>query len=345
MRFLLFALALLPVAVPVHGPAADPLGLVLPTENDAIFSDDPSQFYMYTNRTFEGVSSQPWSGGTYGYSRNKRRTDIGIVYTRFHEGIDIRPVRRDESGEPLDDVRSIADGTVVYVNATPSRSNYGRYIVVHHDWGHGPFFSLYAHLARPYVEAGQRVRAGTPLARMGYTGAGLDRTRAHVHVELAMILSDRFQRWYEHHFTSENHHGIFNGFNLIGIDIAALFQAHRRRPSLSIPEFLARHEEVHYRVAVPAHGNMDFFRRYPWVLRDADRVSRPTSWEFAFAATGVPLEVRPGNRQLSYPTVTWVKEAGTDHAHLTSGKISGTGDSVQLTPRGSRFVQLISDSF
>ena len=33
------------------------MGLVLPTDNDAIFSSDPSQFYMYTDRNFEGVVS------------------------------------------------------------------------------------------------------------------------------------------------------------------------------------------------------------------------------------------------------------------------------------------------
>lgn len=32
---------------------SEPLGLVLPTDNDAIFSD-PSKFYMYTDRNFEG---------------------------------------------------------------------------------------------------------------------------------------------------------------------------------------------------------------------------------------------------------------------------------------------------
>ncbi len=117
-----------------------PLGLVLPTDNDAIFSPDPSGFYMYTDRNFEGVLTKPWSGGGYGFTRDQKRTAAGIILTRLHEGVDIRPVKRDAAGEPLDEVRSIADGTVVYVNGSASRSNYGRYIVVHHDWGDGPFF-------------------------------------------------------------------------------------------------------------------------------------------------------------------------------------------------------------
>lgn len=337
---LLALFALLPLSA-----QAGPLGLVLATDNDAIFSADPSQFYMYTDRNFEGVRSKPWQGGTYGFSRNQKRTSAGIVFTRFHEGVDIRPVRRDSSGNPLDEIRSIADGTVVYVNDTSSTSNYGKYVVVHHDWGEGPFFSLYAHLSSATAVAGQRVRAGETIAKMGYTGAGLNRERAHLHLELCLLLSDHFQRWYERHFTSTNHHGIFNGINLIGIDIAELYKAHRANPNLSVAQFLASSEEVHYRVLVPKSGALEFLRRYPWLGRDLDSVRKPRSWEFAFASTGVPLEVRPSSQSLSYPTVTYVKPGGTDHSDLTSGRITGTGNSAQLTPSGSRYMQLLTDSF
>ncbi|MDF1826065.1 MAG: M23 family metallopeptidase [Verrucomicrobiales bacterium] len=324
---------------------AGPLGLVLPTDNDAIFSNDPSQFYMYTDRNFEGVQSKPWQGGTYGFSRNQRRTSIGVVYTRFHEGVDIRPVKRDNSGNPLDEVRSIANGTVVYVNPTSSTSNYGKYVVVHHDWGDGPFFSLYAHLSLPVAVAGQQVRAGDTIAKMGYTGAGLNRERAHVHVELCMILSNQYQRWYDRHFTSANHHGIFNGINMIGMDIATLFKAHRANPALSVPEFLANYSEIHYKVLVPKSGQLEFLRRYPWLGRDLNSVRNPKSWEFAFAASGVPLEIRPSSQSLSYPVVTYVKPTQTDHSYLTNGRVSGSGSTGKLTPSGSRYVQLISDSF
>lgn len=324
---------------------AGPLGLVLPTDNRAIFSDDPSQFYMYTDRNFEGVVSKPWSGGTYGFSRNQKRTSAGIVMTRLHEGIDIRPVRRDASGSPLDEVRSMAQGTVVYVTASATTSNYGRYIVVHHDWGHGPFFSLYAHLASASVAPGNQVAAGETIGMMGYTGAGINRERAHVHVELNFILSDRFLGWYERHFTTKNHHGIYNGFNLAGMDIAALLKAHRANPAITIPEFLANHEEVHYRVLVPKRGELDVLRRYPWLGRDLDRVRDPRSWELAFAATGIPLEIRPSDRQITQPLVTYVKPTNGNHSDFTVGRLTGTGTSATLTPSGTRYIQLITDSF
>lgn len=324
---------------------AGPLGLVLPTDNDAIFSNDPSKFYMYTDRNFEGVQSQPWEGGTYGFSRNPRRTGIGLVYTRIHEGIDIRPVRRDDSGEPLDDIYSISQGTVVYVCDSATLSNYGRYIVVHHDWGYGPFFSLYAHLHSCDVKQGQRVAAGQKIARMGYTGAGINRTRAHVHVELCMLLSDQFQKWYDSHFTSKNHHGIFNGFNLTGMDIASLLKAHRANPNITIDQFNSQNVETYYKVLVPKTGQLDFLRRYPYLGREMEKVSRAKSYEFAFAATGVPLSITPSERELSHPAVTYVKPSGTDHSYQTVGRITGTGSSATLTPSGSRYIQLISDSF
>ena len=39
--------------------------------------------------------------------------------------------------------------------------------------------------------------------------------------------------------------------HLTGLDIAALLKAHRANPAITIPEFLANHAEVHYRVLVP----------------------------------------------------------------------------------------------
>ncbi|MEM7699441.1 MAG: M23 family metallopeptidase [Verrucomicrobiota bacterium] len=346
-RYLPIATALLfctPLLLSLRGQAA-PLGLVLPTANEAIFSTDQSRFYMYTDRNFEGRLSKPWQGGTYGFSRNQRRTSIGIVYTRFHEGIDIRPLRRDSQGRPLDKIRSIADGTVVYINADSTASNYGRYLVVHHDWGHGPFYSLYAHLYAAETTVGKRVKAGEIIAEMGYTGRGINRERAHVHVELNFLMSDRFARWHNQHFTSPNHHGNYNGLNMYGIDIANLLKIHRANPMISIPEFLINHEEVHYRVTVPRTSIPPFLQRYPWLGRDMDRAKSAQSWEFGFAATGVPLEIRPSARAARAPYVSYIKPSATDHSYLTNGRITGTGSNGTLTAGGSRAIQLISDTF
>src|SRR6266480_7877073 len=84
------------------------LDLVLPTDNNALFSGDGPAFYQYIERNYKGVKSTPWEGGQYGFVRDPIATSAGIVYSRFHEGIDIRALRRDAHGEPLDEVHAIA---------------------------------------------------------------------------------------------------------------------------------------------------------------------------------------------------------------------------------------------
>src|SRR6266702_8321598 len=106
--------------------------LVLPTDNDALFSEGGPAFYQYIERNYKGLKSTPWEGGQYGFVRDPVETSAGIVYRRFHEGIDIRPLQRDARGEPLDEVRAIAAGKVLYVNLVPAHSNYGKYIIIEH---------------------------------------------------------------------------------------------------------------------------------------------------------------------------------------------------------------------
>ncbi len=321
--------------------ASAQLELKLPTKNDKIFSDDPSQFYMYTYRTFEGASSRPWSAGRYGFVRNQKRTDAGIVFTKFHEGVDIRPVDRDASGNPLDVVSSILPGTVVYTSNSALASSYGKYVVVVHDQGHGPFFSLYAHLSSVSAKSGQKVKAGSPLGIMGYTGAGINRERSHVHLELTILLSDRFQKWYDLHFTSRNLHGIYNGFNLTGMDVAGLFHAHKANPGITLPEFVSR-VEAYFKVAVPNRGQLEIVKRYPWLLKPG---SGNNSWEITFSSEGLPTAVVPSGKSVTYPAVTWVKPTNTNHSYHTRDRIIGSGSSAKLSPSGSRYIQLITGDF
>ncbi|MCB1066405.1 MAG: M23 family metallopeptidase [Verrucomicrobiae bacterium] len=339
IAFLLGLLASAPVPA-----SAGPLGLVLPTENDAIFSDDPSKFYMYTYRNFEGVSSAPWSGGRYGLTRDQKRTDQGILFTKFHEGIDIRPVKRDSANEPLDDVFAIADGKVVYVNASPSKSSYGNYVVIEHNWGEGPFYSLYAHLKATLVQAGQPIKARQRLGRLGYTGAGINRERAHVHVELAMMLSTEFQTWYNLHFTSKNEHGNFNGYNLAGLDIASLFHSHRDNPQISIAQFVAA-DTPYYKVVVPNRGTPEMLKRYSWLGKDMDQASANPSWEFTFNHVGVPLAIAPSKQSVTNPAVSWVHDSKVNHAYNTIARLSGTGSKATLSGSGSRYIQLVTGGF
>src|SRR5881275_2723398 len=206
--------------------------LGLPTDNDALFSGGGAAFYQYIERNYNGVKSTPWEGGKYGFVRDPTDTAGGVVYTRFHEGIDIRSLHRDENGEPLDEVRAISDGKVVHTNLVPGYSNYGKYIVIEHRWDGSSYYSLYGHLSSITVKPGQEVRKGDQIAVMGYTGVGLNQARAHLHLELNLMLSHQFQAWHQAFVKNDpNHNGIYNGINLTGIDFARLYLTLRKNPS------------------------------------------------------------------------------------------------------------------
>lgn len=318
----------------------EPLNLVLPTENDAIFRGDGPEFYQYIERDYKGEKSTPWEGGQYGFVRNPIETAAGIVYTRFHEGIDIRPLQRDASGEPLDTVHAIAAGVVVHTNPVPGFSNYGKYVVVEHRWDGCNYYSLYGHLSAITVRAGQRVQQRDQLGVMGHTGEGLNQARAHVHLELNLMLSRQFEAWHDTLFKNDpNHHGLYNGINLMGIDIARLYLALRKRPSLTIPDFLAQ-EETFYRVTIPASKHFDLLKFYPWLLVQKAE-GAPVSWEVSFNRAGVPLKIAPSAKPVSEPQLSYVKKSSIDPSNLTRDQVTGHGESAHLTDSGKRLMRLL----
>jgi Peptidase family M23 len=314
--------------------------LVLPTDNDALFSGNGSGFYQYVERDFKGVKSTPWEGGQYGFVRDPVETSAGTVYTRFHEGIDIKPLQRDARDEPLDEVRAIADGKVVHTNVVPGYSNYGKYIVIEHRWGNSNYFSLYGHLSSIAVQPGESVRRGQRIAVMGYTGVGLNQERAHLHLELDLMFSHRFEAWHDAFFKNDpNHNGIYNGINLAGLDIARLYLALRKNPSLTIPEFL-NEEETFYKVTVPKSSHFELPRLYPWMLAGGSR-NEKSSWEVSFARSGLPLKIEASAKHVTQPELSYVKTSPIDYSYLTRDEITGRGQGAHLTEYGRRLMQLL----
>jgi hypothetical protein len=317
----------------------DTLDLVLPTDNDALFSGDGAAFYQYVERNYKGEKSTPWEGGQYGFVRDPTDTAGGTIYTRFHEGIDIRPVHRDANGEPLDEVRTIANGKVVHANLVPGYSNYGKYIVIEHRWDGSSYYSLYGHLSSIRVHPGDSVKRGQPIAIMGYTGVGINRERAHLHLELDLMFSHQFEAWHDAFFRNDpNHNGIYNGLNLAGLDIARLYLALRKNPSLTIPEFLSG-EETFYKVTLPKSRHFDLPKIYPWML--AGSRNQQASWEVSFASSFVPLKIEPSNRHITQPELRYVKKSSINYSYLTRDIVSGHGAAAQLTAYGAQLMRLL----
>ena len=311
----------------------------LPTDNDALFHGGGPEFYQYIERDFHGEKSTPWEGGRYGFVRNPVPTVQGLIYTRFHEGIDIRCLHRDARGEPLDDVRAIADGRVVHSNQVPGYSNYGRYIVIEHVWDGSPYYSLYGHLSEIVVNVGQRVNRGERIARMGYSGEGLNQARAHLHLEMNLMFNRNFESWHDRFFRDPNHNGIYNGINLAGLDIARFFFEHEKRPGLTVPEFLAE-EETFYKVAVPESSHFDLRKFYPWMVKNVSANAK--SWEVSFARSGVPLQIQARSEPVAQPTLTYVKKTTINCAYLTRGELAGIGEHAHLSENGIRQMQLLT---
>src|SRR4030095_5481641 len=314
--------------------------LVLPTDNDALFSGGGAAFYQYIERNYKGVKSTPWEGGRYGFVRDPTDTAGGVVYTRFHEGIDIRPLYRDAHGEPLDEVRAIADGKVEHANLVSGYSNYGKYIVIEHRWGDSNYYSLYGHLSSIAVQPGDAVKRGQRIGVMGYTGTGLNRERAHLHLELNLRLSHQFEAWYSTFFRNDpNHNGIYNGMNLIGLDIARLYLALKKTPLLTIPEFLSR-EETFYKVTLPKSRHFELPKLYQWMLTTGSR-NEKSAWDVSFAQSGVPLRIESSDKNVTQPELSYAKKNSVDYSYMTREIISGHGASAHLTDYGRQLMRLL----
>jgi murein DD-endopeptidase MepM/ murein hydrolase activator NlpD len=314
--------------------------LVLPTDNDALFSGGGAAFYQYIERNYKGVKSTPWEGGQYGFVRDPTDTAGGVVYTRFHEGIDIRPLHRDAHGEPLDEVRAIADGKVAHANLVSGYSNYGKYIVIEHRWGDSNYYSLYGHLSSIAVQPGDAVKRGQRIGVMGYTGTGLNRERAHLHLELNLMLSHQFEAWYNTFFRNDpNHNGIYNGMNLIGLDIARLYLALKKNPSLTIPELLSR-EETFYKVTLPKSRHFELPKLYQWMLTTGSR-NEKSAWDVSFAQSGVPLRIESSDKNVTQPELSYAKKNSVDYSYMTRDIISGHGASAHLTDYGRQLMRLL----
>src|ERR1041384_8338100 len=129
----------------------------LPTANRALFEKGGEE------RFFVGTVGKPWTSGCFGCVRSES--------WQMHEGLDIRCLQRDKRGEPTDPVMTTADGTVAYINAKPSLSNFGNYIILRHSVDGLEIYSTYAHLReiRRDLKVGSSVKSGENIGIMGHT--------------------------------------------------------------------------------------------------------------------------------------------------------------------------------
>lgn len=327
-------------------PAREPLDLRFPTENDNLFRDK-SAFYATLDRAqIPGLREYAWEGSQYGYVRNPARGSRGMIFSRPHEGLDIKPLHFDAGGEPTDTVRAISDGRVVYANRGRGNSSYGQYVVVEHAWDGAPVYSLYAHLERVDVSASDSVAAGDPLGRLGYTGRGTAKHRAHVHLEVNLLLNQYFQAFFDRFYGSHNSHGIYFGRNIAGLDVETLYRAHRADPTFSFTDFVRR-RPIAYRMAIPGEVPLDLLDRYPWLADDgvtnAD-TAEAGSWVVGFTQEGVPVEITRQPKEITAPEVAWVAPRVERDRLSTNGMLARGDSTYHLTRNGKASAALLATS-
>ncbi len=320
---------------------AEPL-IDFPTDNRNLLAGHPEEFFMYVNRDFENEKSKPWQGGQYGFVRGPVREAGQVVYIQMHEGVDIAPMHRDPAGNPLDEVRAAATGQVVHASKLAGASNYGRYVVIEHNWDGCAYYTLYAHLSQILVEPGQAVRQGQVIGIMGFTGAGIDKERAHTHFEVCLMMSKDFESWQKYNFPADpNPHGLYNGLNLYGIDPAGLLLAAASNPSLHISDYIATLPPA-FSVTINNSPGFELPRNYPWMVPRGSPAT-PPAWTVTFSRHAVPLKIVPAAQAVAQPTVTWVKDTGgVPLRHATRGLVTGTPSAPKLTDSGLRLVNLLS---
>lgn len=327
-------------------PGRAPLDLRFPTANDALFRDE-SAFYAALDRTtIPGLRTAGWEGGQYGFVRSPARTSGGLILSQLHEGLDIRPLQRDRQGEPLDTVMAVAEGVVAYVNRGAGSSSYGRYVVVRHRWDESPVYSLYAHLSSVGVAEGDSVGVGAPLGVLGYTGRGTARHRAHVHLEIGLLLNEHFQRWFDAYYGSRNFHGLFFGKNIAGVNAAGLYRSLRQDAGLSFAEFVRR-QPVAYRIAIPGERPLDVLERYPWLAAEGAAPSDTAAagaWVVSFTREGVPVRIARRPQPVDAPEVVYVAPAVQRGYLSTAGRLARGTDDYHLTREGRAYAALLATS-
>ena len=285
MRFFAFIPLLMGLSAVVSAQIPGPI--VWPTPNTAFMEGkDVSTFIQPT------VSGRV-SSGLYGCVRNSGY--------RFHEGMDLFPIFRTPDGEADEPIYAIMKGVVVCANSVASRSGYGKYVVIEHPEADLDVYTLYAHLASvdPAMVVGAEVEAGTVVGQHGRSANSvIPKSRAHLHFEIGVRLSDGFDGWYkEQDYENPNYFGIWNGMNLSGVDPLAFYMDVRSNRFTTFQDYFSKLTRA---VTVRVHTSKipDYAQRYPELLgRPLDLESTVVAWDVTFTQYGTPIELKPWYRE------------------------------------------------
>lgn len=230
--------------------------------------------------------------------------------TRFHEGIDVKSVKKMTNGTPMDLIRAVYDGKIAHISPE-NNGSYGRYVVLLHEKEGIELYSLYAHLLSisPALQEGNMVRAGTILGMLGQTSTvySISKSSAHLHFEIGLALgSEGFDSWFYRNYGGGNLHGHYNGFNLVGADPIGFYSFHYGKDGLFPVQWL-KSQKIAFTLRYPVNVFPELLKRSPALLK-GKLSAGDFCWEIDFTWFGLPLEFRPVKLSISTPEIS-VKNA------------------------------------
>ena len=271
----------------------------------------------------------------------------------MHEGLDIRCLKRDRRGEPVDPVLASADGAVAYLNPRASASNYGKYVVLRHVIDGLEVLTVYAHLSEfaAGLKAGKAVRAGEVIATMGRTsntGERISLERAHVHFEINLFISDHFSAWYKkEHPKQPDDHGIWNGMNMLGLDPRLVFlEQQTQGAKFSLLKFVKSRPEL-CRVIV-RDANFSFVKHYPSLIRPNPLAQKEgvAGYEIALDANAVPIQLTPraaSELKSKQRYQLFSVNAAEQQRNPCRKLVTRRGNDWELTNQGLKFLELLTE--
>ncbi|RUM87684.1 MAG: hypothetical protein DSZ24_05595 [Thermodesulfatator sp.] len=155
------------VFIPVNPPSEDLALADLPETELASYSKSLLQSVDAYLKVLSGIPLGRPCGG-YISSGFGRRRDPFTGKWAFHSGIDI-------VSYPGTPIKATADGRVIYAGR---HAGYGKVVVIRHQYGYS---TLYGHLRKIAVRAGQKVKRGQVIGYLGSTGRS---TGPHLHYEI-----------------------------------------------------------------------------------------------------------------------------------------------------------------
>jgi murein DD-endopeptidase MepM/ murein hydrolase activator NlpD len=260
--------------------SSDRLQISWPTPNQAFVNG--LGYHAFLQKT---GPDKDFSSGAFGCVRNNGH--------KFHEGIDLSPIKSSWSGKAEDHVYAAMDGIIKYVNLNASSSAYGKYIVIEHEKFTPTLYTLYGHLDSVSfgLKSGSTVKVAQQIGLMGNTASyKIPLNRSHLHFELGIRLSDRFDSWYSRQmFKTKNNHGNFNGYNLAGID-PLLFYSSFQKVGFHHPAEYLESLPVILKILVPSQIIPDLLRRNPSLSSTYSKNVHFNGWECWIGPYGIPLK-------------------------------------------------------